>query len=90
MTAGMLLSLGTLKALEWTVRNTIAPEKRFSAGLFGGLTLLKFTLIGFFLWAIVRWNLVNLIAFGAGFAGVHLVIFLKVLGGILIEQRIPK
>ncbi|MCC6442062.1 MAG: hypothetical protein IT210_01255 [Armatimonadetes bacterium] len=86
MTAGTALSLGMIKTLEWMVRKSFSPEARKPAALLGGLAISKFTFIGLVLWAVVRWNLVDLLAFGAGFAGVHLVIFLKVTGGLLAEK----
>ena len=86
LTLGTVLGTAMLAALDYTVRRILVPGAVNPRKAFWKLALLKFPVIGFALYWLVRWERINLIAFCGGIVLVHFAMLCKGIGISMMDR----
>ena len=86
ITLGMALGTAVLFTYDWVIRKAFVPGAAKPGRALLKLGLVKYPLIGAMLYALVRWDRINLLAFCGGIFLVHVAIFAKLAGIKLVER----
>lgn len=86
ITMGTAVALAGLASFEKVVRTAFKPGAKQPKKALIRLAFIKYPLLGILLYAIVRWNKINLLAFCGGIVLVHIAMLAKMAGIRLVEK----
>jgi hypothetical protein len=88
--AGYLLALLSLASLSYVIMRTFQPGNARVKAKYGVVAALKYVVIAGIIYAVVATNYLSIPAFVAGFASLHAIIVLKVLGAMASQRLMHK
>lgn len=87
ITLGTLLGTAILASFDFIVRKAFVPGANRPNKALIKMALLKYPVVAFMLYWLVRWDKINLLAFCGGIVLVHFAMLSKVIGMSLVERR---
>jgi hypothetical protein len=87
VTLGAALGTALLFSSDVAIRRIVRPGAKKPGGTLLAFILIKFLLIGFALYWLVKWDRINLPAFCGGIVLVHFALLAKLAGIKIVERR---
>lgn len=87
ITLGTVLGTVVLATYDVGIRRILVPGAQRPGRAIAALMFVKYVLIGFVLYRLVRWEGANLMAFCGGIVLVHAAIFAKLAGLRIVEKQ---
>lgn len=87
ITLGVILGTAILASFDIAVRKAFVPGAKNPGKSLLVLALVKYPLIGAYIYVVIRWGKVNMMAFCGGALLVNLAMFAKIAGVRMMERR---
>ncbi|MHB0998981.1 MAG: hypothetical protein ACYC27_07020 [Armatimonadota bacterium] len=87
ITAGLLLGTAVLASFDFAIRKAFVPGAKSPGHSLLKLAIIKYPLMGLYVYLVIKWGKINLLAFCGGVILVHLAIFAKLAGVRMMERR---
>lgn len=87
ITFGIILGTAIIASFDYTVRRAFIPGAKKPGIALLQLALVKYPLMGLYIFLLIKWGKLNLMAFCGGVLLVHLAILAKLAGVRMMEKR---
>lgn len=87
ITFGMILGTAILASYDIVIRKAISPNSKNPKKTLIILALIKYPLMALYIYLMVKWQIINMIAFCGGVILVNFAMFAKFAGVRMVEKR---
>lgn len=87
ITLGMLLGTAVLASYDIAVRKAISPNSKKTKRTLILFALTRYLLMGAYIYVIVKWQNINIIAFCGGVVLMNFAVIAKILGVRMVERK---